>query len=135
MFAGIDRGSDMHRPKSWWRREDDDVDAALDDFLVRIQPRETTVRLHLELVGIRLLQARQRALELVLESIADCHQRHVSVRCHGLRGCATSASAAADQTDAQRLARRTLAAHRTGQDKWGRNRRGSGASNEFTSRF
>ena len=112
VFSRGHRGFEMKRTKRRRRRAQHHIHAAVDDFLIRIEPDELPLLRHVHLVGMRLRQALEAGHDLVFESIAHRPQHAVAIGGQRLIRRAAAATAAADEADLDFARRR-----RAGEDR------------------
>jgi hypothetical protein len=109
VLALLDRVREVRGAEVRRRREDHDVDAAVDDLLVGVEAEEALVRLHADavaLLGQGLDQPREAPVHPVREDVAHRGQVHVAVgREQRVRRRAGPAPAAADEPDPDRVRR------------------------------
>ena len=101
MLAGINRRLEVDRAEARRRGQQHDVHAAVNHLLVGVQAHEALLGRDFDLVRVRLLQALQALLQLVLERVAHRGEDDVRVGIERLAGGAGAAPAAADQPDAE----------------------------------
>jgi hypothetical protein len=101
VLAGGDGVLQLHRAEAGRRREQDDVDAGVDDLLVGVQAEELVVRLDGDLLGQLgvVLKALERRLKAVAVHVAHGGELAVAVGTEGLGGGPGAAAAAADEAD------------------------------------
>ncbi len=107
VFARLDGRLEMNRAEAGRRRQDDQVDVRRQELFVRVEAGELMVGLDGDPLRLRaefVLEVMQAALQLVLEGVGHRHELHVPLRRQGLMGRSGTASAAADQTDANHIA-------------------------------
>ena len=124
MLAGLNHGSELHRPEARRRRKNHEVHPAADQLLIRIQSDELVRHVHLFLMP--LLEARHGALDFLREHVGHRRQLDVLVRRQRLVGRAGTAPAAADQPNADRVAVLAVGAAARNQADRGGTRHGSG---------
>jgi hypothetical protein len=71
MLAGFDRRFEMHRTKARRRREQHNINTAIDYLLIGVEPHELVFGRNFDFVAVHLLQGFQAALERVLERVPD----------------------------------------------------------------
>ena len=99
VLVRVHRGRQVLWPETWRRRQHDHVHAAIDHFLVRIQPEVRVVDLH---PRPELLAARQpfrRAFDDGLLDVGDGRQLVVGVRRQRLGGRSGAPASAADDAN------------------------------------
>ncbi len=86
----------MGGTKSGRSREQYDIDAAVDYFLVRIEPQKLIFRLHLHARRnlFNLLKGLQAIVDIHLVDIGHCNEFGRVIRIHGLRSCTRAAPSA-----------------------------------------
>ena len=103
VLAGLDGRPQIHGVILRRTGDQHHVDA-LDHVLVAVQAGEAVGVVHLDLVGLLLLEHLAPALHAVGEDVGHGHQPHARIDVHGVDGRAGAAAAAADQADADHVA-------------------------------
>ena len=101
VLVGVHRRGEVLWAEAGRRRQQHDVDAAVDHLVVRVEPDERVahVELHLRPELGAALQPRRRLSHDRLVDVGDRGQLVVGIRGEGLPGGAAAAPAAADQAD------------------------------------
>ena len=86
------------------RRDQHHVHAAGEQLLVGVEADEAMVVLHLDLVGLGLLELVAAGLEALVEDVGHGDEADVLAGVHGVDGGLGAAPAAADQADADDVA-------------------------------
>ena len=97
----------MHRPEPGRRREEHDVDAAVDHCLVRIKSQKPAFGLHANLVlpGVGFFDCLQALRDSLWIDVGDRRENRVVVGLQGLRRRARAAASATDKADPDLLSR------------------------------
>lgn len=102
MEPGVDGGLELHGAEARRRAEEDHIDAALDHFLIGIEPDELAVA-DVDFGGRLVAQGTGNVAQLVLDDlgieIRDRVEFAIVIRQTGLTGGATSTAAHADEAD------------------------------------
>jgi len=103
VLARTDGSRHVQRPKTGGRAQENDVHSALKDAVVGVEADELTLSGNVDFVGNGLATSKrcQAAVEFVAKHVAHGHQPNIAIRVEGLGSGASSAAAAADQTDSQ----------------------------------
>ena len=101
VFVLLHRILHVQRAESRRRREDHEIDTAIDDLLVGVESDELVVGRNLDAVGdiLLCLQPVQALLQLVGKRVGDRREDDALVGMERLRGGSGTASTASDQTD------------------------------------
>ena len=101
MLAGGNGGSKVPRMECRRGGQQHDIDAAVDDSLVGIEPEKTRLGSNPDLVRNLLAKVAEAGVELVLEKVPQGRERNAAVGPQGFDGGPGSPSPAADQADFQ----------------------------------
>ncbi len=103
VLAGRDRRLKMDRPKTGRRRQDHHVGFCCQRLLIRVEPGEDVIVLHVYQPRMSVLQIFQGPLGVVLKRVGNRDQLNGAAGAQRLPGGSASASAAADQRDLDRI--------------------------------
>src|SRR5690554_4285969 len=99
MNAGVDGCFEMIRSENRWGGQEDDVNARIDNFLIRIKSDEFMAVRYGHLITHLFLNCGIRLLQVVRKNITHCGQSGVFIRCEGLYRSTRSSSTASDQSN------------------------------------
>jgi len=101
VFAGENGGAEMLRSEPWWRGEQDNVNATVDEAFVTVEADEHRVLGDFDTVLERCIAFERvdGGFAFFLENVCNCSEDGVLVGCQGFRCCAGATSAAADEAD------------------------------------
>jgi hypothetical protein len=81
----------------WGGGQDDDIDVAVHDLLVRVKPNEPSLFWYVHSVAIRISEMAAATFESIIECIAHGIQHNAGVGFEGLASSAAAAAAAANE--------------------------------------
>jgi hypothetical protein len=104
VFAGVDGGFEHGGVEVRAGRNHHRIHAAGEDFLIRVEPDEAMVILHLDLVRLGLGKLLAAGFDPLFEDIRHRNQADIFARVHRIAGRLRAASAAADEADLDDIA-------------------------------